>query len=307
LSRISVVSPVYKAKLIVPELVRRIIESVSKITEDFEIILVEDGCPENSWEAIAQECQKDKRIKGIKLSRNFGQHYAITAGLDYVKGDWVVVMDCDLQDQPEEIEKMYNLAITGYHVVLGQRKIRYDSYFKKSFSFLFYRFLNFMSGINHDETIANFGIYHKEVIATLIKMREPNRFFPTMINWIGFNQTKIEIEHAERKEGTSNYNFSKLMKLAIDIILSNSEKPLKLFTLLGIVISLTSLLIAFIFLIQWSLGDIKVLGYTSLIISIWLLSGIILATLGIVGLYIGKTFETVKNRPIYIIQDKING
>ena len=124
--KISIVSPVYQAKTIIPELVKRIVESVSKITEDFEVILVEDGCPENSWEAITQECKKDKRIKGIKLSRNFGQHYAITAGLDHVNGDWIVVMDCDLQDQPEEIVNLLNKANEGCDYVLAKRTKRKD-------------------------------------------------------------------------------------------------------------------------------------------------------------------------------------
>jgi dolichol-phosphate mannosyltransferase len=152
---ITVVSPVYKAPKILPELIERLEKSLSKITDSFDIILVDDCCPWDSWSVIESLCSKHTFIRGIKLSRNFGQHYAITAGLDYAKGDWVVVMDCDLQDQPEEIHKLLNEAQKGYDLVLAARRKRRDRFFKRSFSILFYKILSYLSGATYDARIAN--------------------------------------------------------------------------------------------------------------------------------------------------------
>ena len=299
---ISIVSPVYRAENIIPELIQRIEDSVSNITSDFEIILIEDCGPDNSWKVIEHLAQENKRIRGFKLSRNFGQHYAITCGLDHVEGDWTIVMDCDLQDQPEEIIKLYNKAQEGFDVVLAQRITRKDKFLKKIFSRLFYRTLGYLTGTVMDETIANFGIYSTNAISAIQSLREPIRYFPTMVKWIGFKQTAIPIEHAERTEGNSSYNFKKLLNLALDIILAYSDKPIRLMIKFGLGISIISFLTGIQFLIQYALGKITVQGYASLIISIWFFSGLILVMLGIVGLYVGKTFEGVKNRPIYIIE-----
>ena len=305
--KISVVSPVYRAENILDTLVERIENSVSKLTSDYEIILVEDGGPDDSWGKIEKLTQSNSRITGIQLSRNFGQHCAITAGLDQASGDWIVVMDCDLQDQPEEISKLLAKAEEGYDVVLASRYNRIDGYFKKLFSKLFYRTLSYLTGSEHDETIANFGIYHKKVINAVVAMREPIRFFPSMVKWVGFKTTRVEVEHAAREEGESNYNFGRLIQLAINIVLAFSDKPLQILIKVGAMISFGSILIAFIYIYKWLMGDIEVLGFTSLIVSIWFLSGLIMATLGVVGIYVGKTFEGVKNRPIYVVKTKING
>jgi dolichol-phosphate mannosyltransferase len=302
----SIVSPVYRAEKIIPTLVKRIEDSISQITSNYEIILVEDCGPDNSWAAIESIAKTNLRVKGIKLSRNFGQHYAITAGLDQCKGDWIVVMDCDLQDQPEEIINLYAKAKEGFDIVLARRAQRKDGFFKRFFSAAFYKTLSYLTGSEQDETVANFGIYSKKVIDAVVSMRESIRYFPTMIKWVGFESAKIDVVHDSREEGESSYNFKKLLKLALEIILAFSDKPLRLMIKIGLIISLISVVIAIDAIYSWLNGDISVLGYTSIIVSIWLLSGIIISTLGLVGLYVGKTFEGVKNRPIYLIQKKIN-
>ncbi|NOR87169.1 MAG: glycosyltransferase [Bacteroidales bacterium] len=307
MSYISIVSPVYSAEKIIPLLVERIESSIQKITDDYEIILVEDCGPDNSWEAINKIASKNKKVVGIKLSRNFGQHYAITAGLDIAKGDWIVVMDCDLQDQPEEIENLYLKAKEGFDVVLASRYNRNDNYFKKLFSKVFYGILGYLTGSEQDATIANFGIYNKSVIRAITSMRESIRYFPTMVKWVGFKTTKVNVQHDVRYEGKSTYNFKRLMNLALDIILAYSDKPIRLLIKSGFFISFIAVVMAFIYLFKWIKGEVIVIGYTSLIISIWLLSGIIISTLGVVGLYVGKIFEGVKKRPIYVINKIING
>lgn len=302
---ISVVSPVYKAEKTIEELINRIAKVVSKITNDFEIILVEDCGGDNSWTIIEELAKTNKYLKAVKLSRNFGQHYAITAGLDLVNGEWIVVMDCDLQDRPEEIIKLYQKAQEGYDVVLARRYNRKDQSLKKFFSAAFYRTLGYLTGSKQDETVANFGIYKRKVIDAIGQMRESIRYFPTMVKWVGFAVTKIDVEHDFRGEGKSTYNFKKLIRLAMDIILAYSDKPIRLLISFGLMVSSFSFLFALITFIRWLRGDILVLGYTSLLISIWFLSGILITTLGLVGLYVGKTFEGVKKRPIYIIDKKI--
>ncbi|MFZ6050956.1 glycosyltransferase family 2 protein [Halocola ammonii] len=303
---ISIVSPVYMGESLLNELVDRVRDSVIQIVDNFELILVEDGSPDHSWEVIEELSEKYPEIKGIKLSRNFGQHYAITAGLDHAQGEWVVVMDCDLQDRPEEIERLYQEARKGYDIVLARRHQRQDNFLKRSFSRLFYKVLSYLTGTKQDPAVANFGIYHRSVIDAIGQMREYIRYFPTMVNWVGFKVTKLDVEHSSRAEGKTSYNFKKLLHLAMDIVLAFSDKPIRLVIKAGLIVSIFSFGFAIFELIQWLKGEIVVLGYASLIISIWFLSGIILSTLGLIGLYVGKTFEGVKRRPIYLIARKTN-
>jgi len=302
--KISIVSPVYRAKKIIPLLVKRIENSVSKITSDYEIILVEDGCPDNSWQIIENVARNNSKIKGIKLSRNFGQHPAIMAGLSEAKGEWIVVMDCDLQDQPEEIEKLYNKAVEGFDIVLAKRKNRKDGFFKKMTSKLFSITYSYLTETKFDGTIANFGIYNKKVIIEVLKMNDYIKSFPLFVNWVGYNSTSVEVEHAERLESKSSYTFSKLLSLAFNTIISFSNKPLKIFVKFGMIMSAISFIVGLITIYKYYNGEISVLGYSSLMVSIWFLSGIIITITGIVGIYIGKIFDQSKGRNSFII-DKI--
>lgn len=303
---ISIISPVYRGEKMVAELVRRIVTNVETITPHFEIILVNDASPDNSWYEIEKECQIDKRVKGINLSRNFGQHYAISAGLKYAKGEWVVVMDCDLQDRPEEIPSLYKKALEGYDIVYARRVERKDSFFKRLSSQLFHSIYTWLSGVKTDKSIANFGIYNKKVIEACNSIDEVARAFGTMIRYVGFKSCAIDVEHSERAEGTSSYTLSRLMKFAFDVMISNSNKPLRLTVELGFVMSTISFLIAIYNVFAHILGLIKVEGFTTTVFSIWFVGGIMLTVLGVLGLYIGKIFDQVKGRPIYIVKDEIN-
>ena len=302
--KLSIVSPVYKAEKMIDELVSRISKVAEQITSEYEIILVEDFSPDYSWLKIEENAIKNPHIKGIKLSRNFGQHHAITAGLDLCKGDWVIVMDCDLQDCPEEISSLYNKAMEGYDIVFARRANRKDSFMKKQMSTLFYKLFSYLSGVPQDGKIANFGIYSKKVINAINSMREPMRAFSPMARWVGFTKIAIDVKHNERHEGKSSYNFSRLINLALDIALAYSDKPLRMVIKIGFIISSLSILYAFYNLYLYYIGVINVSGFTSLIVSIWFLSGLIIFILGIIGLYIGRTFEGVKNRPLYLIDKK---
>ena len=303
---ISVVSPVYKSAKLVKPFVERVTMAMQQLNVTYEIVLVDDGSPDFSWEEIEQVCNENEKVKGILLSRNFGQHYAITAGLDASKGNWVVVMDSDLQDRPEEIISLYNKAQQGFEVVLCRRNFRTDGWLKVGCSKLFYKFLSLITGKNIDPAIANFGIYQRKVINAIVRMRESIRYFPMMILWVGFKTSTIDVQHGEREDGKSNYNFRRLMKLGLDIILSFSDKPLEIVATVGGLISLSTLIAGAVMLYRYFNHSITVQGYTSLLLSIWFLSGLIIATLGVVGLYVGKTFQGIKQRPLYITSKTLN-
>ncbi|HQV76752.1 MAG: glycosyltransferase family 2 protein [Flavobacteriales bacterium] len=303
---ISIVSPVYKAEALVGPLVAQLREVLGGITRKFEIILVEDGCPEGSWEAIERSCKDSPEVLGLKLSRNFGQHYAISAGLNRTRGKWVVVMDCDLQDLPSEIPALLAKAKEGHDIVLARRAVRQDSWLKRLSSKAFYSLLSYLTGTTQDPAIANFGVYERKVIAAINAMPETIRYFPTMVRWVGFRMTTLDVAHASRPVGRTSYNLRKLVDLALDICLAYSDKPLRLAINTGFIVTVLGFCFAGYTFIKALRGEILVMGYATLTVSIWVLSGLIILVIGIVGLYVGKSFEGVKRRPAFIV-DKVIG
>ncbi len=304
---ISIISPVYGAAALLDELVKRIKKSVSQITQDYEIILVEDHGPDDSWKIIQEICKKDEQVVGIRHSRNFGQQYALNCGLDHACGEWIVTLDCDLQDRPEEIPAMYNKAKEGFDIVLASRQNRQDDFLKKMFSRIFYRVLSYLTDTDLDASIANFAIYNRKVVDALKSMNDYYRYYPTMIHWIGFKMAKLEIQHASREDGkNSSYNFKKRLTLAFDTIISFSDKPLRLTVKLGLLISLISTIFAVLLIVLYFLDETSVSGWSSTFASLWFLSGLMITILGMVGIYVGKIFENVKGRPTYIVGEKLN-
>lgn len=250
----SVIIPVYKGAPFLTSLYDRLKNSLEKITGEFEVIFVNDFSPDNSWDIIKDLVDMDPRVIGLDLSRNFGQHYAITAGLDKCRGEWVVVMDCDLQDKPEEILKLYNKAQDGFDIVLGKRVERKDSFLKRLSSKLFYKTFSYLTDTKQDESIANFGIYNRKTIDAVVSMRENLRFFPIMVNWVGYKSISIDIEHGAREIGESSYSMRKLLKLSLNTILSYSDKPLKITVKAGFFISVLSFCYALYIIIRALLG-----------------------------------------------------
>jgi len=303
---ITVVSPIYSAENVLQDFLMRLINSLELITKEFEIILVEDGSPDKSWEQMIKASEADPRIKCLKLSRNFGQHQAITAGIDHSTGQWVVIMDCDLQDKPEEIPRLLDKAKEGYDMVLAIRSSRTDGFLKKISSALFYSLLQYLTGIKQNAQIANFGIYHRKVMDVLVNdMRESIRYFPMMVRWLGFNVSTIKVEHGQSGR-PSSYSLRKSIDLALNVMLTFSDQPLRLTIRLGLLLTLSSIIYGIYTIYRMLAGAIDVEGWTSLIVSIWFLGGVIIFILGMIGLYLGKTFEEVKKRPIYVIQEKHN-
>lgn len=298
---LSIVTPVYKAEGCLEELYRRLVAVLSGITQDFEIVMVEDCGGDRSWDIIRELARKDPRVKGFQFSRNFGQHYGITAGIDHCDGDWVVVMDCDLQDQPEEIPRLYAKALEGYDVVLARRGRRTEGAGRRAMSWLFYRLFSWLADIEYDGDAGNFRIISRKVVVNCRNMREQLRFFGGLINWMGFPTASVEVTHAPRHDGRSTYTFGKLCKLASDTIIAYSDKPLRLSVRFGFIMSFLAFGYGvYIFLDAWRHGS-PVAGWPSLIVSIYFIGGIIISILGIIGIYLGKTFDEAKKRPLYVV------
>jgi glycosyltransferase involved in cell wall biosynthesis len=299
---ISVVIPVYKAENILDELYRRLRGALETVSTDFEIVLVEDCGGDRSWEVIERLAAADPRVVGLQFSRNFGQHYGITAGLDQCRGDWVVVMDCDLQDAPEEIPRLYAKAREGYDVVLALRGPRQDPLRKRVTSWLFYRVFSFLADIDIDGDSGNFRIMSRQVVDNFGRMREQLRFFGGHVQWLGFTTTGLQVRHAERLEGSSTYTFSKLCKLAADTILAYSDKPLRMAATLGLTMAGVSFAFGGWLLGRALLQGTAIPGWSSLIVSLYFIGGLIIGILGILGIYLGKTFDEVKRRPLYVLR-----
>lgn len=304
--KISVVVPVYGCPEAVIPLCERVAATVQKITRDYEIILVNDACPKGSWAEVEKACTMNPHVIGMEMARNFGQIRAITAGLDQATGDWIVVMDCDLQDRPEGILDLYNKAQEGYDVVFARRKNRKDTRMVKWLSHMFYKVYDYFTDGNYDGTLCNFSISRREVIQQYCSMREQNRAYTLFLKWIGFKQTAIEIESDARFAGKSSYNFKRKINMASQLITAQSNKPLLFSVRLGFIFAaLSFLFIIWKVIAYFATGDVPS-GWTSLIVSVYLLSGIILMSLGILGIYIGYIFNEAKGRPLYIVRTILN-
>lgn len=296
--------PVFNESSLIDELVKRVKTNVQLITEDYEIIIVDDGSHDNTWNSIETEAKSESRIKGIKFSRNFGHHYAITAGLHNSNGEWVVVMDGDLQDRPEVIADLYKKAQEGFDVVFVSRQNRPEKLYYRIAQKVFYWILRSLSGLDFDSRQANFSIINKKVVEAFKKFHENARFYGSTIKWLGFNRSFILADHGVRHSGKPSYTIRKRFKLASDIILSFSERPLKVAVTFGLLVTLSSIIMS-IWLIIGALNfNFSVLGWPSIMTSIFFLGGSILTVLGIIGIYLGRVFNQVKSRPLYIV-DKV--
>jgi len=303
--KISVVIPVYGCPEALDELHERLCVSLEEITEDYEIILVNDKCPKNSWEGIERICSADRHTVGIDLAYNTGQNRAIMAGLDYCSGDWVVVMDCDLQDRPEDIPELYGKAQEGYDIVFARRTNRSDTPVKVAISKAFYNIYSKVSGQEYDPAIGNFSICSRQVIESYCSMREYHRDFSVYILGIGFRQTAITGHHDRRRYGESSYTMGKKLKLAGEILTS---RPDRLFSrLLGFGAILTfAMLILMVIQLVLHISFSDPWGWHDAVIIICFLCGIIITQTSLVGFYVGKTFTQSKNRPLYCVRQILN-
>ncbi len=284
--------PLYEA--LVP-----VLESISP---EFEIVFVEDHSPQGDWSVISGIAEKDPRVRGVKLTRNFGQHNAIAAGLNEAEGDWVVVMDCDLQDRPETIPELYAKAQEGNDCVFVSRQGRTDKATKIAASRLF----GFVSGqiakTKNDSSIGTFSIISRRVVKELRQMRDTQRNYVVQVFWLGFPTAIVPSAHGTRHSGKTSYSFGKQIRHAIATILSQSTRPLYASAIFGFLMALGAASTAIYLVIRKLTVGYGVEGWTSVIVSLWFLFGVLFLNLGILGLYLGSVFNEVKNRPPFVIE-----
>jgi len=267
----------------------------------YELILVDDRCPMNSWLSIKRLAKDDPAIVGVRLSRNFGQHAAIQAGLARVRGEWIVVMDCDLQDRPEEVPRLWADAIKGYDIVRAKRVTRNDPTHRRVFSSAFYLILSYLTDTHQNPEFSNFGIYNRRVIDVITQWQEESKYFPAIVSWVGFSQSTLTVEQDPRLNGRSSYTFLKLAKLGLNVIVGFSDKPLQLVMIAGFAMALLSFGVSLIILVSHLVGFLTVEGWASIALSLWFLSGCLLFALGLTGLYVGRILVEAKGRPSFIV------
>lgn len=301
---ISVIIPIYNEEKIIPELYQRIQQTVSKISQNYELIFVNDGSKDNSLAQLIMLSHADPRAFFINFSRNFGHQIAVTAGLDACLGNVVVIIDGDLQDPPELIEELFAKYKEGYEVVYARRKERVgESYFKKFTAKLFYRLLKRLTSINIPVDTGDFRLIDKKVVGYLRQMPEQNKFLRGQIAWLGFRQTQVLFTRDGRKYGKTGYSFSKMLHFAMDGITGFSDKPLLLVSKLGFIISFISFIIILYAIYSHFVLNQTITGWTSLIISSMFIGGVQLISIGIIGEYISRINKNVLKRPLYIIDN----
>ncbi len=301
--QISVVAPVYNEQAsTLNELVRRVARAAGSITEDYEIILVDDGSRLKTWYAVAALARVSPRVKGVRFSRNFGQHPAISAGLDYARGEWVVVMDSDLQDRPEVIPQLYAKAQEGYDVVFVNRLRRPESALYLWISGLFYKILNFLADSAYNRMQSNFSIISKDVLRAFRRVPDRDKFYGGTIRWLGYQIGAIDAEHGVRYSGRTAYNFLGRLRFARRIIVGHSTRLLYVAPVIGALMALTGLVMSIIIIAaKLSSPDAPPPGWASVMTAVFLAGGVTNIMLGLIGLYLAELFDWSKGRPRYVV------
>lgn len=299
---ISVLIPLYNDEEVIMELFKRLLPVLNHLTTSYEIIFIDDGSKDRSWSIVEKLKAENDFIFGIKLTRNFGQQNAISAGLDHAQKDIVILMDSDLQDRPEDIPKLVDALLqSDASMAIAKWITRKDSYFKKTASLFFYRVSQKITHINHQPNLGVFRAIKKSAIDELKKYQEKTSTTLSVLYWIGSDYVTVELERDKRFAGISGYTFKKMLKLALDRIFSFSMFPIRLATYIGLCVSLISFISGGILIVRRMQGMVAP-GWTSIIVLILFLSGINFLFLGIIGEYIGRTFLETKQRPKYIVK-----
>ncbi|MDB9418667.1 glycosyltransferase family 2 protein [Microcystis aeruginosa] len=301
----SLIIPIYNEEETIPELYRRISDVMDSLDDSVELILINDGSCDRSLNLMRELQARDARVCYISLARNFGHQAAVTAGLNFARGQVIVVLDADLQDPPELIPKMIESWQAGYHVVYAQRtKRKKESWFKRLTAYVFYRLLRRLADVDIPADTGDFCLMDRQVVEVLNSMPERNRYIRGLRAWIGFRQTAVKFERDPRFAGEVKYTFKKSLALAINSLVSFSRIPLRLATYLGLFSALIALLMALLVL-YWRLQqpESPVTGLATILIAVFFLGSVQLISIGILGEYIGRIYEEVKGRPAYTIAE----
>ena len=304
---LSVVIPVYNEEATLPELRRRLGEVLEQIEPSHEVILVNDGSRDGTAEALGRICAPGSRWRGVHLSRNFGHQAAVAAGLRAAAGDAVVVMDADLQDPPELLEQLLARWREGYEVVYAQRIRRErESPAKRGLAWAYYRVLQAVSPVDIPADTGDFCLMDRKVVDALVALPERNAYLRGLRAWLGFRQTAVPFEREARFAGEPKYTFRKSLSLGINGISSFSKKPLRLATWLGLVVSAVSFLLGIYFIILRLTSEFEIRGWASTVVIILFLGGVQLLTIGIIGEYLSRIYDEVKQRPQYVVRGEDN-
>lgn len=309
MKKISLVIPMYYEEEMAQECYERVVNNLKKLQEyEYEIIFVNDGSKDKTLAILEEIAKIDKQVKIISFSRNFGHQCAVTAGLKYVTGDAIIIMDADLQDPPELIPDMLKLWEEGNEVIYGKRRTRKgESKFKLLTAKLFYNTLNALSDVEIPKDTGDFRLVDRKVVEVINELPEHNKFLRGLFSWVGFEQKELEYERKERVEGKTKYPLKKMVKLGLDGIISFSSKPLKIVGGLGfLAIMLSCIILVYAiasFIFKW---NNLTAGWTSLMVTVTFFSGTILISLWMIGEYIARIYDEIKGRPQYIIKQKIN-
>jgi polyisoprenyl-phosphate glycosyltransferase len=297
---LTVVIPVYGCTGCLDALHRRLHASLDGAVPDWNVVYVDDASPDGSWPKLEELARADSRVRALRLSRNFGQHAAITAGLAESKGRWTAVMDCDLQDPPEELPQMLATANDGYEVVLTKRERRRQPWHRRLAARAYFRLRNALVGTKVDPEFATLSIVSRPVVDAFLQMGDRDRHYMLILHWLGFRRAVRTLDPSERYEGHSSYTFSKLVRVALDGMFFQTTVLLRWITYLGFLVAAAGLALA-VALVALYFANRPPPGYTSLAVLILVVGGFIILSTGITGLYVGKIFEQVKGRPLYVV------
>ena len=299
---ISVVVPTYACATCLHALHERLTTTLCAMAVEYELVFVDDRAQDGSWDVLAQLAADDPRVRALRMSRNFGQQMAITAGLAEAAGAWIIVTDCDLQDPPEEIPRLYAKAREGHDIVLARRIDRPGARRRELAGRLYFRLLNLVAGTAIDRTYGTFSIISRQVAAAYLQFRDRDRHYLFILYWLGFNQATIDFPAAARHSGKSSYSTRALLRHALDGLMFQTTILLRWIVYAGFSIAASGGLLACYFVATHVLGG-SAPGWTSIATMVLLLTGFSIASSGVVGLYVGKTFEQVKQRPLYVISE----
>jgi dolichol-phosphate mannosyltransferase len=302
---LSVVVPVYGCASCLKELHRRLTAVLTQLVADYELVFVDDRAPDNAWPVLVELGAADQRVRAFRLSRNFGQHKAITAGLAASRGRWVVVMDCDLQDPPEQIPRLYEAAVAGHDVVFGRRATRSHSPLRQLAARIYFRLMNTFTRSEIDGSFGTFSILSAKVVDAYLKMGERDRHYLFILYWLGFDHAVVDYDHAERSIGDSSYGLGSLVRHAIDGVFFQTTVLLRWIVYLGFLLSAAGAGLAVYFVIA-KLTDAAYPGWTSLAVFTLVIGGFMIVSTGTIGLYVGKVFEQVKARPLYVVDESLD-
>lgn len=306
LGKLSVVVPIYNCADCLRALHERLSAALRKLNLDYEIVFVDDRSPDNAWAVIVELATLDPAVTAIRLSRNFGQSAALTAGIARASGDWIVLMDCDLQDRPEDIGRLLEKALEGNEVVFTRRTNRDQSSFRRLAAGAYFRIRNRVLGVDVPRDLGSLFLMSRKVADVFLSIKDRDRQHGLILAWLGFEHTAVEVAHDSRYAGRSSYTLRKLVVVALEGVFFQTTILLRWIVYFGFAVAIAGVVLSVVVVARYFTVD-PLPGWTSLMVLVLLLGGVILVSVGVAALYIGRIFEQVKERPLYVIDEAVSG